>query len=133
MDADGSNQTNVTNHSESDITPAWSPDGTRIAFASIRDIMNQDIYVMDADGSNPTRLTNHPDNDRCPTWSPDGSKIAFASNRDGNFEVYVMNADGSGQTRLTNNSAADLRRPGRPTAPGSRLRVSKTRPPVKSM
>lgn len=106
MDADGSNQTNITNHWKSDIQPAWSPDGTRIAFASQRDIINEDIYVMDADGSNPTRLTTHPQNDKCPAWSPDGSKIAFTSWRDGNFQIYVMNADGSGQTRLTNNSAA---------------------------
>ena len=46
MDADGSNQTNITNYWKSDIQPSWSPDGTRIAFASKRDIMNEDIYVM---------------------------------------------------------------------------------------
>lgn len=108
MDADGSNQTNITNHWKSDIQPAWSPDGTRIAFASIRDINNEDVYVMGADGSNPTRITNDPSNDRCPAWSPDGSKIAFTSNRAGlTFQVYLMNADGSNQVRLTNNSASD--------------------------
>ncbi|HEV2840028.1 MAG TPA: DPP IV N-terminal domain-containing protein [Chthoniobacterales bacterium] len=106
MDPDGSNQINITNNQKSDIQPAWSPDGTRIAFASMRDLINEDIYVMDADGSNPTRLTTHPQNDKCPAWSPDGSKIAFTSWRDGNFQIYVMNADGSNQTRLTNNSAA---------------------------
>ncbi len=106
MNADGSNQINITNNEKSDIQPTWSPDGTRIAFASTRDILNEDIYVMNADGSNPTRLTTHPQNDKCPAWSPDGSKIAFTSGRDGNFQIYVMNADGSSQTRLTHNSAA---------------------------
>ena len=68
MDADGSHQINITNNEKSDIQPTWSPDGTKIAFASTRDIMNEDIYVMDADGSNATRLTTHPQNDRCPAW-----------------------------------------------------------------
>ncbi|NIM52761.1 MAG: hypothetical protein GTO22_26535, partial [Gemmatimonadales bacterium] len=45
-----------------DREPAWSPDGTRIAFASNRD-GNYEIYVMDADGSNPVRLTDNPAGD----------------------------------------------------------------------
>ena len=58
MNADGSNQTNLTNNTAPDIEPAWSPDGTRIAFHSERD-GNGDIYVMNANGSNQTQLTNN--------------------------------------------------------------------------
>ncbi len=83
--------------------PAWSPDGSKIAFSSYRNgNFNLDIYVMNADGSNPVRLTTNSADDFSPAWSPDGSKIAFSSMRDGNGEIYLMNADGSNQVNITN-------------------------------
>jgi Tol biopolymer transport system component len=88
------------------VNPAWSPDGTKIAFATNRD-GNYEIYTMNPDGTGPTRLTNNTSSDYEPAWSPDGTKIAFATNRDGNDEIYTMNADASNQTRLTNNTAVD--------------------------
>jgi Tol biopolymer transport system component len=106
MNADGSNPVNLTNHSAAEGDPAWSPDGTRIAFSSDRD-GNSDIFVMQADGSNPINLTNHPAWDAGPAWSPDGTQIAFTSDRDGNDEIYVMQADGSNPINLTNHSAWD--------------------------
>jgi Tol biopolymer transport system component len=57
MDADGSNQTRLTNNSADDSSPAWSPDGARIVFVSNRD-GNFLIYTMNANGSSQTRLTN---------------------------------------------------------------------------
>ena len=83
--------------------PAWSPDGTKLAFESTR-FGNSDVFVIAADGSSETQLTRSPGFDGDPAWSPDGTKIAFTSVRDGNKEIYVMNADGTGQTRLTNNA-----------------------------
>jgi hypothetical protein len=107
MNADGSNQTRLTNNPAYDISPVWSPDGSRIAFFNVEN--NGEIYVMNADGSNQTRLTNDPLYDHSPIFSPDGTRIAFLSNRDKidngwdyNDKIYVMNADGSSQTRLTN-------------------------------
>ena len=105
MNADGTNQTRLTNAVGNDIFSSWSPDGTQIAFRSYRD-GNHEIYVMDADGSNQTNLTNDAAADYYPSWTPDGSQIAFHSTRDGNHEIYVMNADGTNQTRLTNDVAA---------------------------
>jgi Tol biopolymer transport system component len=90
--------------------PAFSGDGTRIAFASSRDGgAFWEIYVMNADGSDQRRLTTcgcgppYAVNNWQPTFSSDGKKIAFASSRDGGtfWEIYVMNADGSDQRRLT--------------------------------
>jgi Tol biopolymer transport system component len=108
MNADGTNVARLTNHAAFDQQPAWSPDGSKIAFVSQRD-GNSEIYVMHADGSNQTRLT---DDDANPAWSPDGRKIAFASNRgeNDNWDIYVMPADGSdgdNPTRLTTDSAID--------------------------
>jgi Tol biopolymer transport system component len=86
--------------------PAWSPDGTRIAFQSDRD-GDMEIYVVSADRSEILQLTDNEAMDLYPTWSPDGTRIAFTSNRDGNLEIYVMNADGTEQTRMTDNYASD--------------------------
>jgi len=96
----------ITAQLGADVDPAWSPDGSKIAFTSERD-GNRDIYVMNADGTNSVRLTNATASDDRPAWSPDGARIAFVSARDGNAEIYVMNADGTNQVRLTNHTAYD--------------------------
>jgi hypothetical protein len=88
------------------MSPAWSPDGSQIAFGSSRD-GGWDIYVINADGSGLRRLTTHGARDDSPAWSPDGSQIAFTSDRDGDFEIHVMNADGSNIRRVTDHPAED--------------------------
>ncbi|MDQ3631189.1 MAG: hypothetical protein M3417_07995, partial [Actinomycetota bacterium] len=104
----GSGQTRLTNNPRQDLDPAWSPDGQRIAFTSVRDGDSSEIYTMAADGSGLTRLTTNDADDIQPAWSPDGTRIVFLSQRDRfNFEVYAMAADGSGQRRLTTNDALD--------------------------
>jgi TolB protein len=75
-------------------SPAWSPDGTRLAFASNRS-GNIDVWVVNADGSGLMNLTNHRSADGAPTWSPDGTQIAFTSDRTGTNALYVMSAEGS--------------------------------------
>lgn len=72
---DGIDLTNLTKTSASDSQPAWSPDGTKIAFSSSRDGNNQ-VYVMDEYGGNPVRLTYDYENSS-PIWLPDGKQIAF--------------------------------------------------------
>lgn len=115
MNADGSDQVNLTNHPAKDCEPGWSPDGTQLVFVSTRD-GNAEIYTMNADGGNIQRLTDYSQpasqeanmpSEGTPNWSPDGTQIAFYSRRDGNHEIYVMNSDGSNVRRLTNHAALD--------------------------
>jgi Tol biopolymer transport system component len=81
--------------------PAWSPDGSRIAYHA-QGNGTWDIYTVRADGTGVIRLTNYPSDNRYPAWSPDGRWIAFSSNRDGQWEVYATLSDGTGPSyRLT--------------------------------
>lgn len=89
-----------------DYMPAWSPDGSRIAFVSTRS-GHQEIYSIRPDGSGLTRLTEGTAHNSEPAWSPDGRTIAFRSQRDGaRPQIYFMNADGSGQSRVTRDTLA---------------------------
>ncbi len=106
MPADGFGEHRQLTEGAPNAKPVWSPDGTRVAFLSLRD-GNQEIYVMDADGSDQVNLTRDPALDALAAWSPDGSRLAFVSDRDGNREIYVMNADGSNPMRLTDEAAED--------------------------
>lgn len=94
MNPDGTGQTNLTNNSCVDVHPAWSPDGSRIAFVSSRQFCGStqtDLWVMGATGNSPTKVT---DIALSPTWAPDGQRIAYLC---GQFSVCVINADGSGK------------------------------------
>ena len=105
MDDDGGNRENLSNHPVDDQDPDWSPDGTKIAFVSNRDLGIEQIYVMDADGTNQIRLTYGPRRKRDPDWSPDGQKIAFTvlpdwSKDDWFPHIAVMDANGNNPERF---------------------------------
>jgi len=90
-----------------DNAPAYSPDGSQIAFMSGRS-GSWEIWVTDSDGSNPEKLTSFdgPITNR-PRWSPDGQRITFYSDAKGNRDVYVMRKDSSELKRLTVDPSSD--------------------------
>jgi Tol biopolymer transport system component len=132
MNPDGSSATpftKLTALGADSKTAAWSPDGSKIAYASRRaldgsdhpDNLNDNLWLVNADGSGTAHLTNLTDGGAetfGPVWSPDGSKIAFLSSRalDGSNSfnlpnntqnVWIMNADGSNQKPLTKLTASN--------------------------
>jgi Tol biopolymer transport system component len=109
---DGQGLQQLTDTSGFDFDPSWSPDGSRIAFASIRDHRSDaNLYMMNADGTEVGQITDftgalveHP------IWSPDGRFLAFASDHQGNMDIYVMNTDGNSQvSQLTDLPSYDSR------------------------
>jgi Tol biopolymer transport system component len=82
------------------------PDGTQIAFASMRN-ENADVYVMPADGGAAQRLTEDESTDWEPTWSPDGQQIAFRSERDGDWNIYTVSVIGGAVSPVTTDLARD--------------------------
>jgi dipeptidyl aminopeptidase/acylaminoacyl peptidase len=96
MNADGSEQRQLTHDQGPNYLPTWSPDGSKIAFVS----GGVAIHVMNADGSGRTRLTGG----HAPAWSPQGDLIAFErADRPvgGTTKVFLMRPDGREQRRLT--------------------------------
>jgi dipeptidyl aminopeptidase/acylaminoacyl peptidase len=109
MKPDGTGQRRLTTSAADDFGPAWTPDGSRILFATNRD-GNYEIYSMAYDGTDVRRVTTNAATDIQPSVSPDGTKIAFSSNRgtSTNFDIYVMNTNGSNVVRLTTDAGGDF-------------------------
>jgi dipeptidyl aminopeptidase/acylaminoacyl peptidase len=81
----------------------FSPDGSRIVFASSRSGETFEIWVVNADGSHPVQLTNRLGRfQESPRWSPDGRWIAFDSQgQDGHWDIWVVEASGGRPRRIT--------------------------------
>jgi tricorn protease len=99
---DGGSAVRLTRGDGNETDPAFSPDGTHVAFTGDYD-GNVDVFVIDAAGSVPKRLTWHPAADRVLGWTPDGRKVIFSSTRTAysSFsELFTVPVDGGVEEKL---------------------------------
>ncbi len=105
-DSDGFNAVPVVNSVEPIISPAWSPDGGRLAYVSFEG-RKPSVYVQNVGTGERALLVRASGNQSAPAWSPDGARIVYASSQAGGTQLFVVNADGSGGRRLTNSGVID--------------------------
>ncbi len=98
-DAEGRNPVLIASL-KGEANPAWSPDGSEVAFDAMPE-SNPDIYVVAASGGTPRRLTNELCDNLAPAWSPDGKWIYFGSNRTFAYEIWRVPARGGKAVQVT--------------------------------
>lgn len=98
--------TDITPDLTSAQRPAWSPDGTKLAF-EVANGSTTNIFVSDADGKNRHQITTSDQYDGQATFNPTGDHIAFAANQGGLWDIYTVALDGSNLTRITADPAQD--------------------------
>ncbi len=109
-DGNGGDVRRLTTHSGAEYFPAFSPDGTAIAFTGEYD-GNRDVFVVPAEGGEPQRLTWHPLADEVVGWWPDGGRVIFRSGRTdpfGTWHLFTVPVDGGDPEELPLGWAARL-------------------------
>lgn len=105
-DVDGANPQTALTSREPIISPAWSPDGQRIAYVSF-EAKKPVIYLHTLSSGERKVLANFRGSNSAPAWAPDGRSLAVALTKDGLSQVYVIGADGSGARRLMRSGGID--------------------------
>lgn len=105
-DADGHRPVSILNSSEPVLSPAWSPDGKKVAYVSFEN-RRPAIFVQTIETRERKLLASFPGLNGAPAWSPDGSQLALTLSRDGNPEIYLMDIASGSLKRLTNHIGID--------------------------
>src|SRR5690606_16251738 len=98
-DADGQNPQVMLRSKHSIISPAWSPDGSKLAYVSFES-GKPVVYVQTLATGERFPIANFKGNNSAPAWSPDGQQLAITLSRDGIAQIYTINADGSDLRRI---------------------------------
>ncbi|TEA78181.1 Tol-Pal system protein TolB [Allopusillimonas ginsengisoli] len=105
-DADGQNPQVMLRSKQSIISPAWSPDGTRLAYVSF-ELGKPVVYVQTLASGQRVPLANFKGNNSAPAWAPNGQQLALVLSRDGISQIYTIGADGSGLRRIMRSPLID--------------------------
>lgn len=105
-DADGFNPQTVLASNEPIISPAWSADGSKLAYVSF-ELKKPVVYVQNLLTGHRRTLAAYKGNNSAPAWAPDGSHLAVVLTLEGHSQIYSINADGSGLKRLTTSPLVD--------------------------
>jgi TolB protein len=106
-DADGQNAQSILISTEPIMSPAWSPDGARMAYVSFQN-KKAILFVQNLSASKqPAPVANYRGSNSAPAWSPDGKQLAAVLTKDGSSQIYLMNTDGTNARRITFSAAID--------------------------
>lgn len=105
-DADGFNSQTIVRSKEPLMSPAWSPDGRRLAYVAF-DKGQPGIYVQEIYTRKLDRIASYPGINGAPSWSPDGRKLAITLSKDGNPDIFVIDIASRQLTSVVRHSAID--------------------------
>jgi len=105
-DADGAGEETALASFEPIISPAWSPDGRRVAYVSFES-RKPVVYVHSLQDGKRSVVANFRGSNSAPAWAPDGKRLAVTLSREGGSQIFMVNPDGSNLRRLTTSPAID--------------------------
>jgi len=105
-DSDGENSQSALASNEPIISPAWSPDGERLAYVSFES-RKPEVRVHDLSSGKRRLVASFPGSNSAPAWAPDGKTLAVTLTRSGNSQLYTIDANGGEPRRLTQSSGID--------------------------
>ena len=105
-DADGYNPRTVFSSSKQLLSPAWSPDGRRLAYVSFENDRTE-VFVQDITTGKRSKVSSKPGINSAPAWSPDGTSIALTLSFDGNPDVYILEVESRKLRKLTDHYGID--------------------------